>query len=117
MLLRSLIALSLMTLPALADPAVIKNVKARQSGGLWTFDVTLLHSDFGWDDYADAWRILDADGNVLGQRNLAHPHVNEQPFTRSLSGVRIPAGLTQVFVEAHDTQGGWRSGKAPVSLP
>ena len=44
------------------------------------------HPDTGWDDYADGWRVLDMDGNELGMRVLHHPHVDEQPFTRSLSG-------------------------------
>ena len=28
--------------------------------------VTLTHPDTGWDDYADGWRVEDADGTVLG---------------------------------------------------
>lgn len=79
----------------------------RQSGGQWTFDVTLFHGDTGWDDYADGWRIVDESGNVIGQRNLAHPHVNEQPFTRSLSGVQIPASVKRVGIQARDSVGGW----------
>ena len=31
-------------------------------------------------------------------RVLYHPHVNEQPFTRSLGNVRVPAGVTSVIV-------------------
>ena len=54
--------------------------------------VTLSHPDTGWDHYADGWEVLDAAGNSLGLRTLLHPHVTEQPFTRSLSGVTVPEG-------------------------
>ncbi len=48
-------------------------------------DATVKHADAGWDHYADRWDVLDAEGQVLGSRKLAHPHDNEQPFTRSLT--------------------------------
>ncbi|MDH5799087.1 MAG: hypothetical protein OEZ19_11015, partial [Paracoccaceae bacterium] len=67
----------------------------------------LAHPDTGWDHYADGWRILDMEGNELGLRVLAHPHVEEQPFTRSLGGVLIPDGITQVQVQARCLVDGW----------
>ena len=44
---------------------------------------------------------------MLGERVLLHPHVDEQPFTRSLSGVTVPSGTEQVTVRAHDSVDGW----------
>jgi hypothetical protein len=70
--------------------------------GSHRFDVTIRHADTGWDHYADAFDVLAPDGTVLGTRVLFHPHVDEQPFTRSLSGVQIPAGITEVTIRAHD---------------
>lgn len=92
---------------AVADNGVIENVRVTQSGGLWTFDVTVSHGDTGWDHFADAWRILDASGNEIAIRKLIHPHVDEQPFTRSLSGIQLPAGTTQVGIQVRDTVSGW----------
>jgi hypothetical protein len=111
-----LISLAIFTAPAFADPATVQNVKVAKIGGTYTFNVTILHSDSGWDDYADAWRIKDMDGNILGDRVLAHPHVNEKPFTRSLSGVNIPDGLDTVVIEAHDTVTGWAAKVKTVKL-
>jgi hypothetical protein len=82
----------------------------------WSADVTLKHDDEGWDHYADSWRVLDAEGNVLAERILYHPHVDEQPFTRSLSGIKIPENIHTVYIEAHDKLHGWSAEKLAVDL-
>lgn len=101
---------------AQADPPVIEGATARQSGADWTISVTLSHVDTGWDHYADGWRVLDKNGTVLGLRVLAHPHVNEQPFTRSLSNVKIPDKTTSVLIEARDNLTGWGKAQYQLSL-
>ena len=106
----------LLASPAFADPVTINRVEATQTGTTWRFDVTVTHPDTGWDHYADGWRVLDMEGNELGLRVLYHPHVDEQPFTRSLSGVVIPAGLTQVQIEARCSVDGWTT-RMTVDLP
>ena len=98
--------------PVMADAPVIEDV--RYSDG--RFDVTLSHGDTGWEDYADGWRIELADGTILGTRVLAHPHVTEQPFTRS-SSIDVPAGVTEVFVRASDNVGGWAEDVQAFTLP
>ena len=103
--------------PALADDAVIEDVEITGNGSDWTFSVTLRHEDTGWDDYADGWRVVAEDGRELGMRTLFHPHVNEQPFTRSLSGVAIPQGTPRAFVEARTNADGWGAMRYPVDLP
>lgn len=114
---KHLIPLLLLASAAQADPPVIEAVTASQSGTTWRFDVTLSHADTGWDDYADGWRVLDMEGKELGLRVLYHPHVEEQPFTRSLSGVDIPTGTKVVQIEARDNVGGWSGAPIPFTLP
>ena len=94
-------------LPAMADPARIVATEASESGGLWRFDVTVAHADTGWEDYADGWRVELADGTILETRVLAHPHVDEQPFTRSLFDVAIPDGTDTVHIRASTNVTGW----------
>ena len=66
------------------DFAQVTNVVATQKAdGNWCFSASVQHNDQGWDHYADEWEIIDFEGNLIGERPLAHPHVNEQPFTRS----------------------------------
>lgn len=111
------IALLISAGPLLADPPVIEDVQIRQSGDAWSFSVTLSHPDTGWDHYADGWRVLAPNGDVLGTRVLHHPHVQEQPFTRSLGGVSLPEGLNEVQVEARDNVDGWTGITKLVPLP
>ncbi len=101
--------------PAFSDPALVVGAEATQVGADWRFDVTILHPETGWDDYADGWRVEAPDGTVLGTRRLAHPHVNEQPFTRSLSGVAIPDDLDRVAIRTRTSVEGW--GAETVLLP
>jgi hypothetical protein len=91
--------------------------------GAWTFHVTVQHPDTGWEDYADGWDVLIPDGTVLKPdssspftRLLLHPHVGEQPFTRSQSGIVIPSGVTQVRVRAHDLVDGYGGREVLVDL-
>ena len=79
--------------------------------------MTLRHADQGWDHYADAWRLVGEHGDVYGTRTLLHPHVDEQPFTRSLSGIVIPPGVTRVVIEAHDKLHGWAAGRMTLEVP
>lgn len=87
-----------------------------RNADVWTVRVTLKHADSGWDHYADNWRVVDSNGNVLGDRVLLHPHVDEQPFTRSLSGVTLPNDITTIYVEAHDKVHGWTPTRLKVDL-
>lgn len=61
--------------------------------------MTVSSTETGYDKYADAWEVGD-DDVVLGTRTLAHPHVNEQPFTQSVSGVVVPEGVENVVIAA-----------------
>lgn len=95
-----------------ADVEYVRAVEA--SDGTWTFHVTVRHADAGWDDYADGWDVVAPDGTVLKPdpespftRLLLHPHVNEQPFTRSRSGIVVPPAVERVRVRAHDLVHGY----------
>lgn len=90
----------------------------------WSFIVTVEHPDTGWEDYADGWDVILPDGTVTKPvssedftRTLWHPHVNEQPFTRSQGGVHIPSGITRVTVRAHDKRDGFGGRELTIDLP
>jgi hypothetical protein len=79
---------------------VIKAVAKQSANGNWCFDVTVRHNDTGWGHYANGWQVTDENGVELAYRSLAHPHVNEQPFTRSKCGIVIPKHINKVSVRA-----------------
>ncbi|MGI9648811.1 MAG: hypothetical protein ACR2OI_09855 [Acidimicrobiia bacterium] len=101
--------------PLCAD--VVEVEVTAETAGTYRFDVTVRSPDTGWEKYADAWEVRSLDGTVLATRVLAHPHVDEQPFTRSLGGVVIPAGVTEVEVAARDLVEGFCGETVAVPIP
>ncbi|SFE28960.1 hypothetical protein [Roseivivax sediminis] len=101
---------------AAADPPQVRGMEAEKTGMSWRISVTLEHPDTGWDHYADAWRVEDAEGTVLGTRELLHPHVSEQPFTRALTSVMLPDGTENVYVRARCSVDGWNADAAAFPL-
>jgi len=112
-----LAALSFATAAQAGEADVVGTRAVKEGSNLWRFDVTLKHADEGWDHYADKWDVLTPDGKLLGTRVLYHPHVDEQPFTRSLGGVSVPEGITSVVIRAHDKVHGVGGKEMTVELP
>jgi hypothetical protein len=91
--------------------------------GSWTFHVTIFHPDSGWEDYADGWDVVLENGTVLKPdpespftRLLLHPHVDEQPFTRSQGNIIIPNGEQYLIVRAHDIVDGFGGQEVKIDL-
>ncbi len=87
---------------AAGKASVVKATATASGNGAYSFTATVTHADTGWKHYANKFEILTPGGKVLGTRVLVHPHVDEQPFTRGLGNVSIPAGITSVIVRAWD---------------
>lgn len=101
----ALLSLSVTT-TALASEPVVQAVEAvKETNGTFRFSVTVRHADSGWDHYAVVWQVLGEDGTRYGVRELLHPHVDEQPFTRSQSGISVPPGVKTVQVRCGDNRG------------
>lgn len=113
-----LLAAGSITHSALAGEADVVGVKVSQTdSGVYRFDVTVRHGDEGWTHFADRWQVIGPGGALLGDRLLSHPHVNEQPFTRSLFNVEIPPNLSQVQVRARDLVHGYGGVEKTVVIP
>jgi hypothetical protein len=102
-----LAALLALAAPASADDARVVAAEATRGPDGWRFSVTVESADTGWEKYADGWEVSTPEGTRLGYRALLHPHVDEQPFTRSLAGVAVPADADAVTIRAHDSETGW----------
>ncbi len=104
--------------PTFAGEADVIDVQVSKSDTkTYTFEVTISHKDTGWEHYANKWEILGGNEEILGTRILHHPHVNEQPFTRTLSGVEIPKSIKTVTIRAHDSEHGYGGKVVRVELP
>ncbi len=104
------------TVGDLLYPDVVAAKATQNANGTWRFDVTLSSPYDAPDRYADAWRILSSDGTQLGVRILTHHHADEQPFTRFVSGIEIPADVTTVVIEGRDQVNGWGGATIEVAL-
>ncbi len=106
------------TAVALANEAGVVSVKVERTGkDIYRFDVTVRHDDEGWSHYADMWKVVLPDGRVAATRVLQHPHVDEQPFTRGMADIEIPAGTDSVFIRVHDSVHHYGGKEAVVKLP
>lgn len=93
-------------------------VEVRPSGpDQFDFDVTVSSPYDTPKRYADGFRVYASGNRVLGERKLLHDHQNEQPFTRELRSIRVPAGIKRVFVQARDLKHGYGGKVAEVTLP
>ncbi len=97
-------------------PEVLKVKITPSKNGQWRFAVTLSSAYDTPQRYADAWRVLDAQGQELGIRVLGHDHASEQPFTRSGS-IQVPSEINVVFVEGRDQDNGWSGQRFKVEMP
>lgn len=113
-------------MPFAAEPAAtpqqkfpdVVAVKVRPSGpGRFDFDVTVASPYDTPQRYADAFRVSGRDGSVYGERKLLHDHADEQPFTRDLYGVAVPAGVRVIVVQARDRVFGYGGRTVEVALP
>lgn len=113
-----MIAALVFAIPAQAGEADVVDVEVTKQGdGQFRFDVMVRHADEGWEHYADRWEVVGPDGEVLGARELAHPHVDEQPFMRSLSGVEISSGISEVTIRARDSVHGHGGAEMTAAVP
>jgi hypothetical protein len=114
----ALIVAVLATSVVYAGEADVVDVRVKQTGeNVFSFSVTVRHLDEGWDHYANKWDVVAPDAKVLGTRILHHPHEDEQPFTRSLSGVKVPQNISTVTIRAHDAVHQYGGKTVTVKLP
>ncbi|GMT49809.1 MAG: hypothetical protein IEMM0008_1348 [bacterium] len=113
-----IIVLIITSAVAFAGEVDVVKVNVKKTGDhTYRFSVTLRHDDTGWEHYADRWEVLSPDGKILATRVLYHPHVDEQPFTRSLSGVKIPSDIEEVIIRGHDKKHGYGGKTKKIKLP
>jgi hypothetical protein len=107
----------LLALAAQSFPDVMAVVARAAGTDTFDFDVTVSSPYDTPQRYADGMRARSAEGRVYGERKLWHDHAGEQPFTRDLYGVKVPAGVRSVIIEARDQKFGYGGKTVEVRLP
>jgi hypothetical protein len=97
-------------------PDVIAAEALRGQGNSLSIEATISSPYDSPERYADAFRVLDTDGDELGVRELAHDHATEQPFSRSLDGIEI-ANAAAVTIQARDSENGWGGATVSIDIP
>ena len=98
-------------------PDVLSATVQPRGGDVFDFDVTISSPYDTPARYADAFRVTGPGGKVLGERVLWHDHASEQPFTRDLHGVKVPAGILSVRIQGRDKLYGWGGKTIDMKLP
>jgi len=112
------VLLTFFSMAAIAGEVTIVDATVKKTAQkTYHFSVTLKHADAGWDHYANQWQILTPEHQVLGTRTLFHPHVDEQPFTRSLGGIKVPDNVSTIIIQAGDTVHGISPQTYTLKLP
>jgi len=98
-------------------PNVLAVKVQASSANTFNFAVTISSPYDTPQRYADGYRVMSRDGTVYGVRKLRHNHASEQPFTRGLRGVTIPAGVREVVIQARDQKYGYGGKTVETVLP
>ncbi len=91
-------------------------IRGTKETQIFDFDVTISSPYDTPARYADAFRLQGEDGKIYGERILWHDHADEQPFTRDLYGVKLPAHVKFIVVQARDKVHGYggTTQKSPI---
>lgn len=98
-------------------PDILEAELTHESGDEYTIAVTVSSPYDTPERYADGWRVMTTDGDVLAEHDLAHDHANEQPFTRSRGPFVIPSDMQEVVVEGHDQANGYGGETVTIAVP
>lgn len=98
-------------------PDILEAELTHESGDKYTIAVTVSSPYDTPERYADGWRVMTTDGDVLAEHDLAHDHANEQPFTRSRGPFTIPSDIQEVVVEGHDQANGYGGETVTIAVP
>ena len=100
---------------ALYDHADVIDVAISGVPGDYSATATISSDDRGCGSYVDWWEVISEEGELLTRRVLLHAHVDEQPFTRSMGGLKVqrlaeraklrPAEARSSYVQAIEWRG------------
>jgi hypothetical protein len=103
--------------PAFADAPDVVDAIATEAGGRWTVTVTIAHHDTGWDHFAKGFAVLLPDGTRLAYLEFSHPHIGQDTFAASLTGLRISNDVPFLLIRTRCNLVGWAAEPVQIDLP
>lgn len=100
-----------------ADFPDVLDARIVRAGERFRVIVTMSSPHDNAEHYADGWRVLTPDGEVLVEQTVHHDHRHEDPFTRSERPFVIPRDVDEVVVEGHDRMNGYGGDTVTVRVP
>ena len=94
-------------LPATADEVDVLMVKATQTDGQWSFDVTVYHPDASSEHMMDSIAIFSPDEVQLASAEIPKPSIGADKVTTQLNDITIPEGVEYVIIRGHCNSDGW----------
>ncbi|GAC1655093.1 MAG: hypothetical protein NVS4B8_30260 [Herpetosiphon sp.] len=98
-------------------PDILAATLTRSGAGTYELAVTIASSYDTAQRYADGWRVLGPDRQLLGEHSLTHDHATEQPFTRTQSGLMLPPTITTITIEGRDKSNGYGGKTVTIAVP
>ena len=90
-----------------ADRPEVRWVELNREARSWRITVTLDHHDEADYHFMDRVQIRTADGKVLGEEDFHTPRPQAAERITTLRDIRVPTGVTTIYVRAYCTLEGW----------
>jgi len=97
----------ILSLPAFANEVEVLMVKATQSDGVWSFDVTIHHPDADSDHMMDSIALFSPDEVQLATAEIPMPSIGTKNVTTQLNDIEIPEGVEYIIIRGHCSTDGW----------
>ena len=88
-------------------PNIVSASAQKRVNNTYDFTVVVRHDDDNRKHWVNRWDILTPNRTLIKSRVFLHGHPHEQPFTRQLKKVMVPAGAGFVYIRAHDLAHGF----------
>lgn len=104
--------------PVFAGGADVVDGKiTRDSNGRYTVVATIKHNDEGLEHFANHLQVLTPEGKVIGAMYFVEPKVHEQPFVTIVQSVKVPTGVRELRLRAHDKVHGYTGKEFTLKVP
>jgi hypothetical protein len=96
---------------------VIDGKITRDSNGRYSVFATIQHNDEEPKHFVNKFQVLTPDGKVIGEMYFLESHLHEQPFVGMAQSVKVPDGVRELRLRAHDRLHGYSGKEFKLKVP